>query len=142
MYLGNMSSKDWLITVGVVPVIGLAKDSNIIVEVPDDQITVSSGIGGDWSFIENPGEEGSVTFTTQRNSPVNTALALMQKTKAVIPVTVTNTRNLSVHRLGYAMFSRQPSDGANNGAGAQTLEWKLLTGELDSTILGVNLTNG
>lgn len=66
----------------------------------------------------------------------------MQKTKAVIPVTVTNTRNLSVHRLGYAMFARQPSDGANNGAGAQTLEWKLLTGELDSTILGVNLTNG
>ncbi len=47
MYLGNMSSKDWLITVGVVPVIGLAKDSNIIVEVPDDQISVSSGIGGD-----------------------------------------------------------------------------------------------
>lgn len=79
MYLGIMSSKDWLITAGVVPVIGLAKDSNIIVEVPDDQISVSSGIGGDWSFIENPSEEGSVVFTTQRNSPVNTALALMQK---------------------------------------------------------------
>ena len=142
MYLGVMSSKDWLITVGVVPVIGLAKDSNITLEMTDDQITVSSGIGGDWSFIDNPTEEGSLTFVTQRNSPVNTALFLMQKTKSVVPVTLTNTRNLSVHRMGYAMFARQPTDGANNGAGAQTLEWKLLTGELDSTILGVNLTNG
>jgi hypothetical protein len=32
MYLGVMSSKDWLITVGVVPVIGLAKDSNITLD--------------------------------------------------------------------------------------------------------------
>ncbi|CAH6345923.1 hypothetical protein L373_03262 [Klebsiella michiganensis] len=135
-----MSSKDWLITVGVVPVIGLAKDSNITLEMTDDQITVSSGIGGDWSFIDNPTEEGSLTFVTQRNSPVNTALFLMQKTKSVVPVTLTNTRNLSVHRMGYAMFARQPTDGANNGAGAQTLEWKLVTGEVDSVINGVNIT--
>ena len=140
MYLGVMSSKDWLITVGVVPVIGLAKDSNITLEMTDDQITVSSGIGGDWSFIDNPTEEGSLTFVTQRNSPVNTALFLMQKTKSVVPVTLTNTRNLSVHRMGYAMFARQPTDGANNGAGAQTLEWKLVTGEVDSGINGVNIT--
>ncbi|EPY5458716.1 hypothetical protein ACXDY9_002851 [Klebsiella pneumoniae] len=140
MYLGVMSSKDWLITVGVVPVIGLAKDSNITLEMTDDQITVSSGIGGDWSFIDNPTEEGSLTFVTQRNSPVNTALSLMQKTKSVVPVTLTNTRNLSVHRMGYAMFARQPTDGANNGAGAQTLEWKLVTGEVDSVINGVNIT--
>lgn len=140
MYLGVMSSKDWLITVGVVPVIGLAKDSNITLEMTDDQITVSSGIGGDWSFIDNPTEEGSLTFVTQRNSPVNTALFLMQKTKSVVPVTLTNTRNLSVHRMGYAMFARQPTDGANNGAGAQTLEWKLVTGEVDSVIIGVNIT--
>ncbi|BDN97295.1 hypothetical protein KAM621c_24000 [Citrobacter braakii] len=86
MYLGVMSSKDWLITVGIVPVIGLAKDSNITVEMADDQISVTSGIGGDWSFVDNPTEEGSVTFVTQRNSPINTALALMQKTKAVVPV--------------------------------------------------------
>ncbi len=135
-----MSSKDWLITVGVVPVIGLAKDSNITLEMTDDQITVSSGIGGDWSFIDNPTEEGSLTFVTQRNSPVNTALFLMQKKKSVVPVTLTNTRNLSVHRMGYAMFARQPTDGANNGAGAQTLEWKLVTGEVDSVINGVNIT--
>lgn len=135
-----MSSKDWLITVGVLPVIGLAKDSNITLEMTDDQITVSSGIGGDWSFIDNPTEEGSLTFVTQRNSPVNTALFLMQKTKSVVPVTLTNTRNLSVHRMGYAMFARQPTDGANNGAGAQTLEWKLVTGEVDSVINGVNIT--
>ncbi len=135
-----MSPKDWLITVGVVPVIGLAKDSNITLEMTDDQITVSSGIGGDWSFIDNPTEEGSLTFVTQRNSPVNTALFLMQKTKSVVPVTLTNTRNLSVHRMGYAMFARQPTDGANNGAGAQTLEWKLVTGEVDSVINGVNIT--
>ncbi|HBR1438411.1 TPA: hypothetical protein MCL05_003726 [Klebsiella pneumoniae] len=140
MYLGVMSSKDWLITVGVVPVIGLAKDSNITLEMTDDQITVYSGIGGDWSFIDNPTEEGSLTFVTQRNSPVNTALFLMQKTKSVVPVTLTNTRNLSVHRMGYAMFARQPTDGANNGAGAQTLEWKLVTGEVDSDINGVNIT--
>ncbi|MFI4438045.1 hypothetical protein VAJ33_04015 [Klebsiella pneumoniae] len=140
MYLGVMSSKDWLITVGVVQVIGLAKDSNITLEMTDDQITVSSGIGGDWSFIDNPTEEGSLTFVTQRNSPVNTALFLMQKTKSVVPVTLTNTRNLSVHRMGYAMFARQPTDGANNGAGAQTLEWKLVTGEVDSVINGVNIT--
>lgn len=140
MYLGVMSSKDWLITVGVVPVIGLAKDSNITLEMTDDKITVSSGIGGDWSFIDNPTEEGSLTFVTQRNSPVNTALFLMQKTKSVVPVTLTNTRNLSVHRMGYAMFARQPTDGANNGAGAQTLEWKLVTGEVDSVINGVNIT--
>ena len=140
MYLGVMSSKDWLITVGVVPVIGLAKDSNITLEMTDDQITVSSGIGGDWSFIDNPTEEGSLIFVTQRNSPVNTALFLMQKTKSVVPVTLTNTRNLSVHRMGYAMFARQPTDGANNGAGAQTLEWKLVTGEVDSVINGVNVT--
>lgn len=140
MYLGVMSSKDWLITVGVVPVIGLAKDSNITLEMTDDQITVSSGIGGDWSFIDNPTEEGSLTFVMQRNSPVNTALFLMQKTKSVVPVTLTNTRNLSVHRMGYAMFARQPTDGANNGAGAQTLEWKLVTGEVDSVINGVNIT--
>ncbi len=140
MYLGVMSSKDWLITVGVVPVIGLAKDSNITLEMTDDQITVSSGIGGDWSFIDNPTEEGSLTFVTQRNSPVNTALFLMQKTKSVVPVTLTNTRNLSVHRMGYAMFARQPTDGANNGAGAQKLEWKLVTGEVDSVINGVNIT--
>ncbi|HBL6842398.1 TPA: hypothetical protein LSH20_001780 [Klebsiella oxytoca] len=140
MYLGVISSKDWLITVGVVPVIGLAKDSNITLEMTDDQITVSSGIGGDWSFIDNPTEEGSLTFVTQRNSPVNTALFLMQKTKSVVPVTLTNTRNLSVHRMGYAMFARQPTDGANNGAGAQTLEWKLVTGEVDSVINGVNIT--
>ncbi|MFZ5107011.1 MULTISPECIES: hypothetical protein [Klebsiella] len=140
MYLGVMSSKDWLITVGVVPVIGLAKDSNITLEMTDDQITVSSGIGGDWSFIDNPTEEGSLTFVTQRNSPVNTALFLLQKTKSVVPVTLTNTRNLSVHRMGYAMFARQPTDGANNGAGAQTLEWKLVTGEVDSVINGVNIT--
>lgn len=69
MYLGVMSSKDWIITVGVIPVIGLAKDSNIVIEVPQDKVSVSSGIGGDWSFIEDPSEEGSVTFTTQRNSP-------------------------------------------------------------------------
>lgn len=135
-----MSSKDWLITVGVVPVIGLAKDSNITLEMTDDQITVSSGIGGDWSFIDNPTEEGSLTFVTQRNSPVNTALFLMQKKKSVVPVTLTNTRNLSLHRMGYAMFARQPTDGANNGAGAQTLEWKLVTGEVDSVINGVNIT--
>ena len=140
MYLGVMSSKDWLITVGVVPVIGLAKDSNITLEMTDDQITVSSGIGGDWSFNDNPTEEWSLTFVTQRNSPVNTALFLMQKTKSVVPVTLTNTRNLSVHRMGYAMFARQPTDGANNGAGAQTLEWKLVTGEVDSVINGVNIT--
>ncbi|HHC1559433.1 TPA: phage protein [Klebsiella pneumoniae] len=140
MYLGVMSSKDWLITVGVVPVIGLAKDSNITLEMTDDQITVSSGIGGDWSFIDNPTEEGSLTFVTQRNSPVNKALFLMQKTKSVVPVTLTNTRNLSVHRMAYAMFARQPTDGANNGAGAQTLEWKLVTGEVDSVINGVNIT--
>lgn len=140
MYLGVMSSKDWLITVGVVPVVGLAKDSNITLEMTDDQITVSSGIGGDWSFIDNPTEEGSLTFITQRNSPVNTALFLMQKTKSVVPVTLTNTRNLSVHRMSYAMFARQPTDGANNGAGAQTLEWKLVTGEVDSVINGVNVT--
>ncbi|PLL29004.1 hypothetical protein CWN50_24965, partial [Klebsiella michiganensis] len=71
---------------------------------------------------------------------VNTALFLMQKTKSVVPVTLTNTRNLSVHRMGYAMFARQPTDGANNGAGAQTLEWKLVTGEVDSVINGVNIT--
>lgn len=142
MYLGIMSSKDWLITVGVIPVVGLAKDSNIVVEVPNDKISVTSGIGGDWSFVEDPSEEGAVTFTTQRNSPSITALALLQRTGAVIPVSVTNTRNLSVHRLGYAMFARQPTDGANNGAGAQSLEWKLITGEMDSTIQGVNLTNG
>ncbi|MBZ7339906.1 hypothetical protein [Klebsiella grimontii] len=140
MYLGVMSSKDWLITVGVVPVIGLAKDSNITLEMTDDQITVSSGIGGDWSFIDNPTDEGSLAFVTQRNSPVNTALFLMQKTKSVVPVTLTNTRNLSVHRMGYAMFARQPTDGANNGAGAQTLEWKLVSGEVDSVINGVNIT--
>ncbi|HEE0062762.1 TPA: phage protein [Citrobacter braakii] len=139
MYLGVMSSKDWLITVGIVPVIGLAKDSNITVEMADDQISVTSGIGGDWSFVDNPTEEGSVTFVTQRNSPINTALALMQKTKAVVPVSLTNTRNMSVHRLMYAMFARQPTDGANNGAGAQTLEWKLLSGEVNSIINGVNI---
>ncbi len=39
------------------------------------------------------------------------------------------------------MFCRQPSDGANNGAGRK--RWnETLTGELDSAILGVNLTNG
>lgn len=138
-YLGVMSSKDWMLTVGVLPVIGLAKDSNLIVEMTDDQITVSSGIGGDWSFVENPTEEGGVTFTTQRNSPSNTALHLLQKTKAVIPVTLTNKRNMSVHRIGYGMFARQPTDGANNGAGAQTLEWKIVTGEVDSIINGVNV---
>lgn len=139
MYLGVMSSKDWLLTVGILPVIGLAKDSNLIVEMADDQITVTSGIGGDWSFVDNPTEEGSITFTTQRNSPANTALALLQKTKAVFPVAMTNTRNMSVHRIGYGMFARQPSDGANNGAGAQTLEWKIVTGEIDSVINGVNV---
>lgn len=138
-YLGVMSSKDWLLTVGVLPVIGLAKDSNLIIEMADDQVTVTSGIGGDWSFVENPTDEGSVTFTTQRNSPANTALALLQKTKAVVPVTLTNTRNASVHRIGYGMFARQPTDGANNGAGAQTLEWKIVTGEVDSTINGVSV---
>lgn len=142
MYLGVMSSKDWIITVGVIPVIGLAKDSNIVIEVPQDKVSVSSGIGGDWSFIEDPSEEGSVTFTTQRNSPSNTQLALLQKVGAVVPVSATNTRNLTVHRLGYAMFARQPTDGVNNGVGAQTLEWKLLSGELNSNILGINLTNG
>ena len=139
MYLGVMSSKDWIITVGIVPVIGLAKDSNITVEMADDQISVTSGIGGDWSFVDNPTEEGSVTFVTQRNSPVNTALALMQKTKSVVPVSLTNTRNMSVHRLPYAMFARQPTDGANNGAGAQTLEWKLVSGEVNSIINGINI---
>ncbi|AUY00997.1 DUF3277 domain-containing protein [Atlantibacter hermannii] len=138
-YLGVMSSKDWLLTVGVLPVIGLAKDSNLIIEMADDQVTVTSGIGGDWSFVDNPTDEGSVTFTTQRNSPTNTALALLQRTKAVIPVTLTNTRNGSVHRIGYGMFARQPTDGANNGAGAQTLEWKIVTGEVDSTINGVSI---
>lgn len=139
MYLGVMSSKDWIITVGVLPVIGLAKDSNITMEMTDDQVTVTSGIGGDWSFVDNPTEEGSLTFVTQRNSPSNTALFLMQKTKAVVPVTLTNTRNMSVHRMAYAMIARQPTDGANNGAGAQTLEWKLVTGEVDSVINGVNV---
>lgn len=139
MYLGVMSSKDWIITVGVLPVIGLAKDSNITMEMTDDQVSVTSGIGGDWSFVDNPTEEGSLTFVTQRNSPSNTALFLMQKTKAVVPVSLTNTRNMSVHRMAYAMFARQPTDGANNGAGAQTLEWKLVTGEVNSVINGVNV---
>lgn len=135
MYLGVMSSKDWLITVSVLPIIGLAKDSNITLEMADDQITVASGIGGDWSFIDNPTEEGSITFVTQRNAPVNSTLAKWQKAKAVLPVTLTNTRNLTRHTLGYAMFTRQPTDGANNGVGAQTLEWKLITGEIDSEIM-------
>ena len=52
-----MSSKDWLITVGILPVIGLAKDSNITLEMADDQVTVTSGIGGDWSFVDNPTDD-------------------------------------------------------------------------------------
>ena len=79
MYLGVMSSKDWLITVGILPVIGLAKDSNITLEMADDQVTVTSGIGGDWSFVDNPTDEGSLTFVTQRNSPMAQITVLVRR---------------------------------------------------------------
>ena len=51
MYLGVMSSKDWLITVGILPVIGLAKDSNITLEMADDQVTVTSVTGLLWTIL-------------------------------------------------------------------------------------------
>lgn len=130
-----MSSKDWLVTVLSTPVIGLAKDSNIIVEMADDKITVSSGIGGDWSFVENPSEESSVTFTTQRTSASNAMLHALYKARRVVPVTVSNLRNGTVHTLAYAMIRKQPNDGANNGADAQEMEWAFVSGETDSTII-------
>ncbi|NUL35042.1 hypothetical protein [Kosakonia sacchari] len=136
MFLGKISSKDWMVTVGTLPVIGLAEGSNIQIAMNNDQISVSTGIGGDWTFVENPDVSAGLTFTTQRNSPSNTVLAQMQQNGSVFPVSLTNTRNLTRHTIGYGMFSRRPTDGANNGAGAQSLEWTILTGEVDSTIIG------
>lgn len=135
MYLGVMSSKDWMVTVGVVNVVGMAEDSNITIEMADDKASVTSGIGGDWSFVVDPGNGSSVSFTTQRTSPSNAALHRYQQSESVIPVSLTNKRNLTTHLLGYAMCQRQPTDGANNGTGAQTLDWVFLTGDTDSVIL-------
>lgn len=135
MYMGIMSSKDWLITVNAVPVYGLAEDSNIELEMADDKITVTTGIGADWSFVENPSEESSIKFTLQRPSKSNAVLHTLYRARTIFPVTLTNKRNGTVHSMPLAMVKRQPTDGASDGAGAQTLEWELVSGETKSMIL-------
>lgn len=135
-YLGVMSSKDWFVTVGTLPIRGLAEGSNIIIEMSDDHVAVTQGIGGDWSFVVNPSNGSSVTFTTQRTATAsNGGLHRIQQSEAVLPVSLVNRRNLTTHVLAYAMCQRQPTDGANNGADAQTLEWTFLSGDTDSVII-------
>lgn len=135
-YLGQMSSKDWFITVGTLPVRGLAEGSNITIEMSDDHVAVTQGIGGDWSFVINPSNGSSISFTTQRTATAtNSALHRIQQSDSVVPVSLVNRRTLATHVLAYAMCQRQPTDGANNGADAQTLDWNFLSGDTDSVII-------
>lgn len=135
MFLGQMSSKDWIITVASAPVIGLAEDSNIELEMADDKNTVTSGIGGDWSFVENPSEVGTLKFTTQRTSLSNAVLFGAYSSKRVFSASLTNIRNGSTHSLPFAMIQKKPTDGVPDGTNAQTLDWVVITGEVKSVII-------
>lgn len=135
MYLGIMSSKDWLLTLKAVPVIGLGEDSNLQLEMADDKITVSTGIGGDWSFVENPSEESAAKWTTQRTSASNAMIFALYKARVIFPLTMINKRNGTTHTLPHCMIQRQPTDGANDGSGAQTLDWVAVSGDTKSMII-------
>lgn len=135
MYLGIMSSKDWLLTAKAVPIIGMGEDSNMQVEMADDKITISTGVGGDWSFVENPSDESSIKFTTQRTSASNAYLYSLYAARVIFPATLINKRNGTKHTLPYCMIQRQPTDGVNDGANAQTLDWVFVSGETKSMIM-------
>ncbi|MGK0743565.1 hypothetical protein ACSFCX_03685 [Yokenella regensburgei] len=134
-YQGNQNPKDWILTVGVLPVIGFAKDSNIELELREDAVDADVGIQGDWVFVEKNDGSSTVKFTLYRNSTSNAALHAYLKTRSVVPTTLTNIRNGTVHSLPYTMIQKQPKDGNNGGSNANTLEWTVIAGETDSTIL-------
>lgn len=135
MYLGSQNPKDWIVTVDVLPIIGYAKDSNIELELREDAVDVSSGIQGDWTFVEKNDQSSTLKFTLYRNSICNATLHVFLKTRRVFSVTLTSVRNGTVHFLPYAMIQKQPKDGNNGGSDANTLEWTIIAGETDSIIL-------
>ncbi|MBS3046024.1 hypothetical protein [Enterobacter mori] len=134
-YQGNQNPKDWILVVGALPIIGYAKDSNIELELREDAVDADVGIQGDWVFVEKNDGSSTIKFTLYRNSSCNAALHAMLKTRSVIPTTMTNIRNGTVHSLPYTMIMKQPKDGNNGGSNANTLEWTIIAGETDSTIL-------
>ncbi|TNV17880.1 hypothetical protein FH968_17635 [Buttiauxella sp. B2] len=134
-YQGNQNPKDWLLTVSLAPVLGFAKDSNIELELREDAVDADVGIQGDWVFVEKNDGSSTVKFTLYRNSSSNGMLHALLKTRSVFPVTLTNIRNMTVHTLPYVMIQKQPKDGNNGGSNANTLEWTLIAGETDSTII-------
>ena len=133
-YLGNQNPKDWILAAPV-PIYGYAKDSNIELELREDAVDADVGIQGDWTFVEKNDGSSTVKFTLYRNSASNVGLHALLKTRSVFPVTLTNIRNKTVHSLPYAMIQKQPKDGNNGGSNANTLEWTIIAGETDSTIL-------
>lgn len=134
-YMGNQNPKDWIVTAGVVPVIGFAKDSNIELELREDAVDADTGIQGDWVFVEKNDGSSTIKFTLYRNSASNAALHTYLKTRSVFSTTLTNVRNGTVHVLPYSMIQKQPKDGNNGGSNANTLEWTIIAGETDSIIL-------
>ncbi len=82
-YMGNQNPKDWIVTVGVVPVIGFAKDSNIELELREDAVDADTGIQGDWVFVEKNDGSSTIKFTLYRNSASNAALHTYLKTRSV-----------------------------------------------------------
>ncbi|HEN3600196.1 TPA: hypothetical protein U5E25_001636 [Yersinia enterocolitica] len=135
MFLGTMSSKDWIIVIESAPVIGLADSSNIELEMMSDKNSVTAGIGGDWSFVQNPDTGATLKFTTQRNSISNAYLHQLLRLDRIFTFTLTNKRNGSTHSAPYGMIQRQPTDGALDGKGAQTLDWAVITGDIKSVIV-------
>jgi hypothetical protein len=134
-YQGSQNPKDWILTFGPLPVVGFAKDSNIELELREDAIDADTGIQGDWVFVEKNDGSSTVKFTLYRNSSSNAALHALLKTRSVVPTTLTNIRNGTVHSLPYSAIQKQPKDGNNGGSNANTLEWTIIAGETDSTIL-------
>lgn len=134
-YQGNQNPKDWILAVSLAPVLGFAKDSNIELELREDAVDADVGIQGDWVFVEKNDGSSTVKFTLYRNSASNAMLHVLLKTRSVFNTTLTNVRNATVHSLPYCMIQKQPKDGNNGGSNANTLEWTIIAGETDSTIL-------
>lgn len=135
MYTGNQNAKDWLVTASGTPIIGFAKGSNIELELAEDYHDSDVGIQGDWTFVEKNDQSATLKFTLQRGSTSNAVLFALLKARTVFAVTLTNIRNGSTHSMPYSMVQKQPKDGVSNGSDAQSIEWTLITGEVESVIL-------
>jgi hypothetical protein len=123
-----------MMSVGGVPVVGLAKGTFVKVEYNEDTWKLVVGADGHWMRIYNPNRSGKVTLTVMQDSPLNSALSGFAKAdratrNSQIPFALEDPQGGTSIVAALAWVVKMPSIEFSDDASNR--EWVLESGNLD-----------